>query len=375
MIYYSKPPILLKKAKIIISFRIFAPTKTSQYQKNQTFIHEYGILPKHFLSDSLSHWNTIMKAVFLDTSTFSTQTDLSLPDVISTYTKYDSTPNDPKTIIERCQDADIIITNKVKLTADVISHLPKLKLIHVTATGINNIDINACQTHDVAWKNVAGYSTVSVPEHTFMLMLNVMRAGLFYHRQATDGTWQNDGRFCLIGEPIFDLSGKTLGIIGTGNIGRSVGRIAQAFGMTVLYAEHRGKAPRDDSYTAFDEVLARSDVISLHCPLTDDTAHLINDETIAKMSKRPVIINVARGGVVDGFAIVRAIQDERLLGYGSDVFEAEPFTNDDPLLTLKDHPRVFFTPHNAWGSLHAQARLWEILCTQISAFVKEYQAN
>ncbi|MCL1623233.1 D-2-hydroxyacid dehydrogenase [Moraxella sp. Tifton1] len=314
-----------------------------------------------------------MKAVFLDTNTFSAQTDLSLPASITDYIKHDNTPNDAKTIIERCQDADIVITNKVEMSADVIARLPKLKLIHVTATGINNIDTKACQTHQVAWKNVAGYSTVSVPEHTFMLILTIMRAGLFYHQKATDGTWQDDGRFCLIDEPIFDLSGKTLGIIGAGNIGRSVGRIATAFGMNVLYAEHRNKQPRDDSRTDFYEVLANSDIISLHCPLTDDTTHLINDETIAAMGKKPIIINVARGGVVDSQAIVTAINSGQILGYGSDVFESEPFDAKEPLLTLKNHPRVFFTPHNAWGSLHAQVRLWEILCTQIDEFVKAYQ--
>ncbi|MDO4441686.1 MAG: D-2-hydroxyacid dehydrogenase [Moraxella sp.] len=316
-----------------------------------------------------------MKAVFLDTSTFSAQTDLSLPASISEYVRYDSTPNDAATIIERCKDADIIITNKVNLTADIIKNLPKLKLIHVTATGINNIDTNACDDKGVAWRNVAGYSTVSVPEHTFMLMLNVMRAAKVYHKQATDGTWQTDGRFCLIGEPIIDLSGKTLGIVGGGNIGQNVARIAKAFGMNVLFAERRNQPPRNDNYTTFEEILAVADVISLHCPLTDQTAHLINKDAIALMKKRPAIINVARGGVVDSHAVAQALAQGQILGYGSDVFEAEPFADDDPLLALKDHPRAFFTPHNAWGSLDAQARLWQILCTQVDEFVKAHASS
>ncbi|MFA9486093.1 MULTISPECIES: NAD(P)-dependent oxidoreductase [unclassified Moraxella] len=313
-----------------------------------------------------------MKAVFLDTDTFSNKTDLSLPISVSEYVRYDNTPNDEAVIIERCADADIIITNKVNLTANIIKSLPNLKLIHITATGINNIDTKTCDEQGVAWRNVTGYSTVTVPEHTFMLMLNVMRAASTYHKQATDGTWQADGRFCLIDEPIFDLSGKTLGIIGGGHIGQNVARIAQAFGMTVLLAERRGKPPRDDNYTTFEEVLAAADVISLHCPLTDDTAYLINHDTIALMQKQPAIINVARGGVVDSHAIAQALTQGRILGYGADVFGSEPFTDDDPLLTLKDHPRVFFTPHNAWGSLDAQARLWQILCTQIDEFIKTY---
>lgn len=313
-----------------------------------------------------------MKAVFLDTNTFSAQTDLSLPDTITSYVKYDATPNDTAIIIERCLDADIIITNKVLITRAVIEQLPKLKLIHVTATGINNIDTDACQAHGVRLMNVAGYSTVSVPEHTFMLLLNVMRAAHSYHQKATDGTWQADGRFCLVDEPIFDLSGKTLGIIGAGNIGQTVANIAKAFGMKVLFAERRHHTPRNAQYHAFDEVLAQADVLSLHCPLTEDTHHLINDDTINQMHKKPVIINVARGGVADSHAVAKALQDGRLLGYGSDVFENEPFAQDDPLLALKDHPRVFFTPHNAWGSLQAQARLWEILSGQIDDFIKNH---
>lgn len=313
-----------------------------------------------------------MKAVFLDAGTFSKELSLPAPDGITDYVVYDATNNDTDQIIERCQDAQIIITNKVLLTRDVISKLPDLRLIQLTATGMNNVDQAACEEYGVALYNVAGYSVASVPEHTFMLMLSVMRAGSYYHRVATDGTWQADGRFCLLNEPIFDLNGRTLGIIGAGNIGRRVGEIAKVFGMTVLYAEHQDKAPRNADYTAFDEVLANSDIISLHCPLTDATAHLINDQTIAKMIKKPLIINVARGGVVDGASIVTAVQNGRILGYASDVFENEPFADDEPLLSIKDHPRVLFTPHNAWGSLAAQSRLWGILCEQVSHFIQSH---
>lgn len=313
-----------------------------------------------------------MKAVFLDAGTFSKELSLPAPDGVTDYVVYDATNNDTNQIIKRCQDAQIIITNKVLLTRDVISKLPDLRLIQLTATGMNNVDQAACEEYGVTLYNVAGYSVASVPEHTFMLMLAVMRAGSYYHRVATDGTWQADGRFCLLNEPIFDLDGRTLGIIGAGNIGRRVGEIAKVFGMTVLYAEHQDKAPRNTDYTAFDEVLANSDIISLHCPLTDATAHLINDQTIAKMIKKPLIINVARGGVVDGASIVTAVQNGRILGYASDVFENEPFADDEPLLSIKDHPRVLFTPHNAWGSLAAQSRLWGILCEQVSCFIQSH---
>jgi glycerate dehydrogenase len=165
------------------------------------------------------------------------------------------------------------------------------------------------------------------------------------------------------------LEDKTLGIIGVGTIGKRVTQIARAYGMTVLWAEHQGQTPRNEDYTAFDEVLARSDVISLHCPLNEDTKHLINKDTLAKMQKQPLIVNVARGGIVDSQALTGAVNNEQILGYASDVFEAEPITEDDPLLSLKDHPRVIFSPHNAWGSESAQLTLWRILSKQVSAFI------
>lgn len=312
-----------------------------------------------------------MKAVFLDAATFSRQATLPAPDGISDYQVFDHTANDADLIIKRCIDADIIITNKVILDRQVIEALPKLKLIQLTATGMNNVDQAACQDAGVKLYNVAGYSVNSVPEHTLMMMLSVMRAAKHYHQAATDGTWQADGRFCLLDEPLLDLAGRTLGIIGAGAIGRRVGELAQVFGMTVLYAERRGSTPRDASYTAFETVLADSDVISLHCPLTNETERLINNQTIALMHKRPLIINVARGGIVDGGSIVRALQAGQIFGYASDVFDNEPFDAADPLLSIMDHPRVLYTPHNAWGSLAAQQKLWQILSTQVSQFIAE----
>jgi glycerate dehydrogenase len=202
-----------------------------------------------------------------------------------------------------------------------------------------------------------------------MLMTMAMRAAIHYHQKVIDGSWSDDGGFCLLDVPLIDLEDKTLGIIGVGTIGKRVTQIARAYGMTVLWAEHQGQTPRNEDYTAFDEVLARSDVISLHCPLNEDTKHLINKDTLAKMQKQPLIVNVARGGIVDSQALTNAVNNEQILGYASDVFEAEPITEDDPLLSLKDHPRIIFSPHNAWGSESAQLTLWQILSKQVSAFI------
>lgn len=310
-----------------------------------------------------------MQAVFLDKGTFSDNVELPAPAGITDYVTYNDTPKDNDVIIERCRHADIIITNKVQIDADVIAKLPNLKLIQLTATGMNNVDQDACDEHNVTLYNVAGYAVKSVPEHTFMLMLNAMRASIHYHQKVIDGTWQNNGNFCLLDVPLIDLEDKTLGIIGVGTIGKRVTEIARAFGMTVLWAEHQGRTPRSNDYTAFDEVLAQSDVISLHTPLNEETKHLINADTLTKMAKKPLLVNVARGGIVDSNALVEAIHSEQIIGYATDVFEQEPVTDNDPLLTINDHPRVIFSPHNAWGSKSAQETLWQILSKQVSEFI------
>ena len=314
-----------------------------------------------------------MQAVFLDKGTFSDNVDLPAPSGISDYVTYNDTPKDNDLIIERCRDADIIITNKVKIDRDVIAKLPKLKLIQLTATGKNNVDQDACAEHDIALYNVAGYAVKSVPEHTFMLMLSAMRASIHYHQKVADGTWRDNGNFCLLDIPLIDLEDKTLGIIGAGHIGKRVTEIARAFGMTVLWAEHQGRMPRNEDYTAFEEVLAQSDVISLHCPLNEQTKHLINKDTLAKMARQPLIVNVARGGIVDSQALTDAIHSEQIIGYATDVFEQEPISADDPLLGLADHPRVIFSPHNAWGSKSAQETLWQILSKQVTDFIDNCQ--
>lgn len=314
-----------------------------------------------------------MKAVFLDRATFLDSVELPKPDGITDYVCYADTKQEDALIIERCQDADIIFTNKVMINRNIIEALPNLKLIQLTATGMNNVDVDACKDNDVTLYNVAGYAVKSVPEHTFMLMLSALRAGTHYHNKVVDGSWEADGSFCLMDIPLIDLEDKTLGIIGVGTIGKRVTQIARAFGMTVLWAEHQGKSPRSDDYTDFNTVLESSDVISLHTPLTDDTKHLINADTLAKMKKHPLVVNVARGGVVDSKAMADAVKNEQVIGYATDVFEQEPTTQDDPLVQLAktNHPRVMFSPHNAWGSKAAQEKLWDILSEQVSEFVSK----
>ena len=203
-----------------------------------------------------------------------------------------------------------------------------------------------------------------------MLLLAAMRGLKPYHTAVADGSWQADGRFCLTEPSILDLHTRTLGIIGVGNIGKAITDRAKAFGMRVLWAEREGKAPRSAEYTDFDTVLAQSDVISLNTPLTEQTRHLISARTIAKMKRKPLVINVARGAVVDPQAIFDALEAGQLLGFATDVFESEPPVAGDPLLKLASHPRVLLTPHVAWASEYALDKLWKKVKSQIEEFIK-----
>ncbi|MBV7435070.1 D-2-hydroxyacid dehydrogenase [Cardiobacteriaceae bacterium TAE3-ERU3] len=316
-----------------------------------------------------------MRAVFLDAATFSPDVDLPKPEKVSEWTVHDNTEYETATIVARLKDADIAVLNKVPIGEAELSQLPNLKLIQVTATGTDIVDKQACEQHGVAVQNVAGYSTDSVAEHTWMFILAAMRGLPRYAKQAVDGSWQDDGRFCLNALPIIELKGKTLGIIGTGEIGNRVAEIARVFGVNVLFAERKGREPRNGDYTAFEQVLAESDVLTLHCPLTDDTHHLINKETLALMKRKPLLVNLARGAVVDDAAVADALENGTLRGFASDVFSPEPPARDNPLYAHADHPRVICTPHNAWSSMEAQARLWDQLCGFVNDFIEKKDAS
>ena len=311
-----------------------------------------------------------MKAVFLDRNTFSPAIELPAPSGVTEWVVHEATQG-AEELRARVQDADIVLTNKVVLDGALIAALPNLKLVQVCATGINNVDAAACAARGIAVQNVAGYSTETVPEHAWMGILAAMRGLKHYHEAVQDGRWLADGRFTLNDLPVLDVAGKTLVIVGAGSLGQRVAAIAQAFGMSVLYAEHQGKAPRDARYARFEDALAQADVLALHCPLTEQTRHLVNAESLALMRKRPLLVNMARGAVVDGKAVAQAVEQGALLGYVCDVFAEEPPPADDPLLRIAGHPRVIYTPHNAWASEGAQRKLWAILSQQVSRFIKE----
>lgn len=311
-----------------------------------------------------------MRAVFLDRNTFSPDIDLPAPKGITDWVVHESTDNQPEAVINALKNAEIAVLNKIVINDAVLKELPQLKLVQITATGKDNVDLQACEQRGVTVQNVAGYSTTSVTEHTLMLILSCMRSLVHYHQLIADGGWHEDGRFSLNTPEPTDIKGKTLGIIGAGTIGKSVAELAKAFGMKVLLAERQGEKPRDTTYTPFEEVLAESDVISLHCPLTDKTKGLINRQTIDLMKNKPLLINVARGALVESQAVVDALNENKLLGYGCDVFTPEPPAKDEPLLSLAKHPRVIMTPHNAWASAQAQQKLWQILSDNVEKWIK-----
>jgi len=272
------------------------------------------------------------------------------------------------------EKATIAIINKVPLRADMLARLPKLRMIAVAATGTDNVDIAACASRGIVVSNVRGYAEHTVPEHAFCLMLALRRSLLAYREDVKRARWQAAARFCLSGHPIRDLHGATLGIFGEGSIGQGVARLARAFGMQVLFADHAPPKAPEVKFTPVDEVLARSDVISLHLPLTQDTRNLIGAAALAKMKRSALLINTARGGLVDERALADALRAGTLAGAGFDVLSVEPPKDGNPLLEL-DLPNFILTPHVAWSGQQAMQALADQLMDNVESFVRGTPRN
>lgn len=274
-------------------------------------------------------------------------------------------------VLERAKDADIIITSKVILNHEILSQLPKLKLIAVTATGTNNIDLVAAKALGITVKNVTGYSSVTVPEHVIGMIYALKHRLIDYHRdQLLTERWATCGQFCYVDYPISDVQGSTLGIVGRGCIGNEVARLAQAVGMRVLFAEHQHATTIREGYTAFDEVLKQADIISLHCPLTPQTEQLINAKTLALMKPNACLINTGRGGLINEADLLQALQSGKLAGAALDVLVKEPPASDDALwLAAKTQPNLLITPHVAWASDSALTTLVNKVAQNIEEFV------
>jgi len=272
-------------------------------------------------------------------------------------------------VAARLADATIAIVNKRRLTADLIAGLPALQMVAVAATGYNNIDLDACRARGIVVSNVRGYARDTVPEHVFALLLALIRQIGPYHRSVAAGRWQTSEQFCYFDYPIRDLAGRRLGILGSGTLGQGVARIAEAFGMTVLRGEHKGAASVREGYLPFEQLIGEADVISLHCPLTDATRHLIGARELAAMKPGALLINTARGGLVDEQALADALRAGHIGGAGFDVLSEEP-PRDNPLLAadLLAAGNFILTPHVAWSSGEAMQALAEQLIGNIEAF-------
>jgi glycerate dehydrogenase len=270
-------------------------------------------------------------------------------------------------VVERLRGATIAITNKVPLRADTIAQLPDLKMIAVAATGTDNIDLDACRARGIVVSNIRDYSLVSVPEHCFTLMLALRRNLVAYRGDVEAGLWQASSRFCLLDHPIADLAGSRLGIVGYGALGRKVAALGRAFGMTICVTARRPLPDDDIVQLPLDELLRTCDVVTLHVPLSDATRNMIGAAELATMKPGAVLINTARGGLVDEAALAGVLATGAISA-GFDVLSAEPPAPDNPLLGLR-LPNFILTPHTAWASAGAQQILADMLVDNIEAYV------
>ena len=307
-----------------------------------------------------------MKIVFLDEYSVCGR-DLSSIKRWGDYTGYETTS--PEEVLEKSKDAEIIISNKVVLDAKTIASLPHLRLICVAATGMNNIDLNAAAEHGVEVRNAVGYSTYAVAETTLSSALALLREVPYYDNYFKSGAYASSERIFNFDRPTAQLRGKRWGIIGMGNIGREVARLTEAFGCEVSYYSTSG-VERKEAYPAMplEELLRSSDVVSIHCPLNDRTRSLIGAEQLALMKSSAILINVARGGIVDEAALADALNEGRLRGAALDVFTSEPL-RESPLYTLRDPYRLLASPHNAWSPVEAIDRLIGCIEQNIADYV------
>ena len=278
---------------------------------------------------------------------------------------YDRTNSED--VVERAKDADAILINKIKITDEILAQLPKLKYIGELATGYNNIDIEAARKRGITVCNIPAYSTDSVAQMTFAHILNITNQVAHYADENRKGKWSNNPDFCYWDTPLPELATKTLGIVGLGNIGMKVAKIALEFGMDVFAYTSKNSAdlPAGIQKTTIEGLLGASDILTLHCPLTKETSELINKKTIAMMRQGAIIINTGRGQLVNEQDVADALESGLLLGYGADVLTEEPPRADNPLLK---QPHAYITPHIAWATKEARQRLLDICVENIKAF-------
>lgn len=306
----------------------------------------------------------IMKIVFLDAKTIGEDIDLSGYDTFGEVVKYGFSA--PEEIPARIEDADIIILNKAPINEQTIGTAKNLKLVCVTATGTNNLDKEYLAKRGIAWRNVAGYSTESVAQHTFALLFYLVEKLSYYDAYVKEERYVNDTIFTHFAEHFHQIYGKTWGIVGLGNIGRRVADIAKAFGANVIYYSTSGKN-NQDGYTRvdFDTLLRTSDIISVHAPLTEATEGLMNKDAFIKMKPSAIFLNLGRGAIVVEQDLADALNTNQIAAAGLDVLCVEPMSPENPLLSMKDSKKLLITPHIAWASVEARTNLMNIIIEQI----------
>lgn len=315
-----------------------------------------------------------MNIVMLDMVALGDDVDLSVFEKLGNVTKYKNTA--PDEVIERAKDADVILTNKVVFGKAEMDALPRLKYIGVNATGTNNIDLEYAAKKGITVTNVKSYSTDAVVQHTFALLFYVYEKLRYYDDFVKSGAYSEWCCFTHFEEKFYELKGKTWGIIGLGEIGRGVARIAQAFGCKVIYYSTSGKNNNQDyERVDFDELLTRSDIISIHAPLTPATNGLIDRAAFAKMKKSAVLINVGRGPIVKDEDLLRALESNELAAAALDVVTVEPIEKINPLLTFKDSKRLIITPHIAWAPCETRQRLVDEVYLNLLAFTQGEKRN
>lgn len=275
----------------------------------------------------------------------------------------------PEETSARIHGAEIIITNKVGVDGSMIAANPQLRMIAIAATGFEHVDVIAAKANGVTVSNIRAYGNDAVAEHAFMLMMALMRQLPAYQRDVAAGLWSQSPYFCHFGAPIHDVNGKTLGIFGRGGIGQALAQRAKAFGMHIMWGEHKHAPACRDGYVPFASLLQQADVISLHCPLNPHTHHMIGERELQSMKPGAVLINVGRGGLVDEHALLAALKYGTLGGAGFDVLTEEPPPANHPLLSVR-LPHLIVTPHMAWGSVEAMERLFGMLADNINAFMR-----
>ncbi|MDJ1502392.1 D-2-hydroxyacid dehydrogenase [Xanthocytophaga agilis] len=313
-----------------------------------------------------------MKIIFLDAETFGEVPLLSSLKELGDLVIYPVTT--PDQTLSRIHDADIVLTNKVVLDRAVLEKSTHLKLICVTATGINNVDVTFAQQRDILVKNAVGYAVDSVAQHTFTLLLALQEQILYYDQYVKSGGYTQSRTFTHLEREFRLLKGKRLGIIGLGDIGRGVAHIAEAFGMEVVYHSISGKQrPEKYKHVSWEDLLQLSDVISVHSPLTEQTRNLINAETLRQMKSTAILLNLGRGGIINETDLAKAIDEDQIAGAGLDVFEQEPLTIQNPLLSVQKKHKLILTPHIAWAAVETRERLMEVVIDHIRNFVRNGQ--